>query len=369
MNQDVITKLMDLKKELEINQEINKQQNILSKLPAELQQKIVNKEKLTINEQVDYLKAKGIKFNITTEIEALEYLANNSYYYKIAAYKHNFPKNTEGLYINLDFAHLKDIAIIDMHLRYLLIKLSLDIEHALKTKIIRFITEDPGENGFSIIEEYNDYEYERFVSNTDNNKDDYIHVKDKIFKEVKNKRDYNYDTYTRGNFPIWKLIEMMSYGQLSSFIKFYVEKGKYKSKQFVIANKFLHYSKNVRDSAAHSRPLLLNIVEVDQFKKIYTDHHKKKSQAQPELKRYVETSLLKRKRSSELITNFRIHDLCCLIYLHDEYVKGKFVRKARKRELFNVYKRALYKRNLYQEINQFDDILKLFYGIIRKYKS
>ncbi|NSL52920.1 Abi family protein, partial [Calidifontibacillus erzurumensis] len=227
---------------------------------------------------------------------------------------------------------------------------------------------DSGENGFSIIDDYNEYELKRFVSIIDNKVEDYIHVKDKIFKEVKNKRDYNYDTYTRGKFPIWKLIEMMSYGQLSSFIKFYVDEGKYKSKQLDIAYKFLHYSKNIRDSAAHSRPLLLNVVEVDQFNKIYTSHNQKKSQAHRDLKRYVETEMLKRKKSSELITNFRIHDLCCLIYLHDEYVKGKFVRKVRKRELFDVYKRALYRRNMYSGIDQFNDILKLFYGLIRKYR-
>lgn len=304
-----------------------------------------------------------------SEENALEYLTNNSYYYKVTAYKHNFPRNSNGCYINLDFAHLVDIAIIDMYLRYLLIQLSLDIEHILKTKVIQFITEDPGENGYTIIEEYNNFEMNNFLTNSQNKIENYIHVKDKIFKEVKNKRDYNYDTYTKGNFTIWKLIEMMSYGQLTSFIRFYVEKGKYKSKQLETANKFLHFSKNIRDSAAHSRPLLLNIVEINQIQKYKSNHNQNRGQAQKELKQYVETNLLKKRKSSELLTNFRIHDLCSLIYLHDNYVKGKFVRNSRKRELFKIYKRALYRKQFYKDIHQFDDLMKLIYSCIRKYRS
>lgn len=355
---------------LKIKEEIveTSKRNVTSQLSDELISKIENKEKLTVGEQLLYLKAKKVKFTHMSEDKAFEYLNNNSYYYKVTAYKHNFPKNNLGYYINLDFGHLVDIAIIDMHLRYLLIQLSLDIEHSLKTKLINFITEDVGENGYSILEEYNDFELKNFLKKPGNTIANYVHVKDKIFKVVKNKRDYNYETYIKGDFPVWKLVEMMSYGQLASFIRFYVEKGKYKSTQLEIAKKYLYFSKNIRDSAAHSRPLLLNIVEINQISKTSGNHNTNKGQAQKELKIYVENHLMKRKRSTELLTNFRIHDLCSLIYLHDTYVGGKFVRKVRKKELFKIYKRALYRKGLYSDIPQFNDFMKLIYSCIRKYK-
>lgn len=353
---------------LRMELEDKKQTELLGKLSENLKAKIIGKQKLTLEEQIEYMKAKGIQFTLMTEEKALAYLAENSYYYKVTAYKHNFYRNSDGTYRNLDFAHLVDIAIIDMYLRYALIQLSLDIEHTLKAKLINFITEDHGEDGYSIIEEFNAFERRSFLEKEYNKPEQYIHVKDKIFKEVKNKRDYNYDTYNKGNFPIWKLIEMMSYGQLSSFIKFYVETGKFKSKQLEVAKDFLHYSKNIRDSAAHSRPLLLNIIKLDQIEASNAKHHQKKGHVKQELKEYVKTPLLKHKRSAHLLTNFRIHDLCTLIYLHDTYVKGKYIRKSRKNELFKIYKRALYRGAYYTENTQFTDFMTLMYACIRKYR-
>lgn len=339
--------LLELKEKLEVQA----RQGISSATSEELYDKINNKEKLSIEEQIEYLKAKGVQFNYMTEADSMEYLRRNSYYYKVTAYRYNFSKDSNGKYINLDFCQLRDLAIIDMHLRYLLIKLSLDIEHSLKTLIIQYITEDPGEDGYSIIDEYNIYERNRYIG--DENK--YVHVKDKIIKEVRHERDYNYDSYIKGKFPIWKLIEMMSYGQLASFIRFYSEEGKYKSKSLSIAKDYLYYSKNIRDAAAHSRPLLLDITKENDFI------------PRIELNQYVQTKFLKKKRSTALLTNYRIHDLCSLIFLHDTYVKGKHVRKIRKKELLSTYKRALYKQELYHMNDQFNEAMFMLFGVIKKY--
>ncbi|MRS11355.1 Abi family protein, partial [Bacillus anthracis] len=99
-------------------------------------------------------------------------------------------------------------------------------------------------------------------------KGNFVHVTDKILKDSENKKGYNRDLYEKyqKNPNIWVLIELMSYGQLSSFIKFYVEKGKFGRNDLKHASDVMHFSKNIRDSAAHSRPILLNIVEPGQFK-------------------------------------------------------------------------------------------------------
>ncbi len=59
-------------------------------------------------------------------------LDNVNYYFKLASYRVNFPKNYDKKYINLDFAYLTDLASIDMQLRDYLLDLSLDIEHGIK---------------------------------------------------------------------------------------------------------------------------------------------------------------------------------------------------------------------------------------------
>lgn len=48
-----------------------------------------------------------------------------------------------------------------MHFRYLFLKLSLDIEHNIKSLIIRLITESD-EDGFEIIDEYKLFELESY---------------------------------------------------------------------------------------------------------------------------------------------------------------------------------------------------------------
>lgn len=55
----------------------------------------MRKRKLSIDEQIDYMKNKsGIKFNIVSEQEAKEFLKNNNYYFKIKSYAKNYEKYT-----------------------------------------------------------------------------------------------------------------------------------------------------------------------------------------------------------------------------------------------------------------------------------
>ncbi len=211
------------------------------------------------------MKFKGITFIHTTEFQAQNYLKENSYYYKVTSYRKNFIKDNNGKYQYLDFANLTDIATIDMHLRYLLIKLSLDVEHAIKTLLVHLITESD-EDGYRIVEEYSSYQYDGIAKNPKNDQEttrrlqeNYTHSALKILEDSKNPKGYHKDLYDKRkvNPSIWVLIELMSYGQLASFIKFYVDKKKFWYKSLSTANDFMYLSKNVRDCAAHNRPLQL----------------------------------------------------------------------------------------------------------------
>jgi hypothetical protein len=323
-------------------------------------QKAIKKEKLTIEEQVEYMKFKGITFNHTSETRAKEYLKENSYYYKVTAYRKNFTKDAKNKYQNLDFATLKDMAIIDMHLRYLLLKLALDIEHAIKTILIKLIT-NSDEDGYSIIEEYNKYQYDSIDSNPRltpeqkrEQKKNYKHSAERILEDSKG---YHRDLFEKhhANPSIWVLIEVMSYGQLASFVKFYVDKKKFGYKDLTNASDFMHYSKNIRDSAAHSRPILLNIIEPMQFK--------------PKMK--VTNYLIKEGIPKPLVhnnlTNVKVHDLCCILYLHDIYVKGSKTRKERKKEMISLFQRARRENQLYPEPKKLEEVLTIFGILIMKY--
>ena len=82
----------------------------------------ITKPKLSLDGQIEHLKENGVRFNIMNEMEAKEYLAQNNNYFKLTAYRKNYAKHPAGenkdKYINLEFAYLVDIAVIDMQLRY-----------------------------------------------------------------------------------------------------------------------------------------------------------------------------------------------------------------------------------------------------------
>ena len=105
------------------------------------EEKDVHKPMLNVDEQVQHLKDKGVSFELVNEEKAKVYLRNNNYYFKLTSYRKNYQKYEEGnceeKYISLDFGYLKDLAIIDMELRYMLAQMSFDIEHYTKIELLR----------------------------------------------------------------------------------------------------------------------------------------------------------------------------------------------------------------------------------------
>ena len=47
---------------------------------------------LNIDEMIEHMKEKGIKFNIISENEAKKFLSESNYYMKLASYLTNYPK-------------------------------------------------------------------------------------------------------------------------------------------------------------------------------------------------------------------------------------------------------------------------------------
>ena len=68
---------------------------------------------LSVDDLINHMKNKGIKFNIISEDEAKEFLNNNNYYFKLEAYRSLNPKiyytksKKIWKYQNLEFEYLK----------------------------------------------------------------------------------------------------------------------------------------------------------------------------------------------------------------------------------------------------------------------
>lgn len=112
---------------------------------------------LTIEQQINHLKLKGIKFELCPEDEAVAYLRDKCNFFKLASYRKLFSKHEggprDGRYVNLDFGQLRLLASLDQELRHALLGMTLDIEHFQKVALLRK-AEERGEDGYTIVADY-----------------------------------------------------------------------------------------------------------------------------------------------------------------------------------------------------------------------
>lgn len=118
-----------------------------------------DKPKLESKILVDKLRdEKGVTFKYITEEEAALYLVDVNNYLRTASYRKNYQKYlkgpAKGKYIDLDFSYLQELSTIDMHLRNLITKMCIDIEHDLKVLLLKNLEMDPTEDGYTIVDTF-----------------------------------------------------------------------------------------------------------------------------------------------------------------------------------------------------------------------
>ena len=205
------------------------------------------KQLLSIEELIQHMKNRGITFNEISENDAKQFLQNNNYYMKLAAYRANYDKcdtgKRQGQYKKLDFGYLKELSTIDMYL---------DIEHVIKVRLIKNITNNPSEDGYDIVR--------KFIAQDDN------------LRILKNIRSHKSGEYCKDliekyypYFPVWVFVELISFGDLLYFCSFYE---KIYGVQ-IINNKLMNTVRDVRNAAAHSNCLLNKMTEkIDSTKQV-----------------------------------------------------------------------------------------------------
>ena len=181
------------------------------------------KPKLSIDEQILHLQSKGVKFNDMSITDAKHYLTENNNFFKLSAYRKNYPKHLSGSnkekYIDLDFAYLKDLAIIDMKLRYLFLHLCLDVEHYTKISLLRMVDNDSSEDGYAIVKDY--------VSSLDEKQNSILETE--INRNINNVYCGPIISKYVNDYPIWAFLEIIPFGRLVSFYKFCADRFSNKS--------------------------------------------------------------------------------------------------------------------------------------------
>ena len=201
---------------------------------------------LTPQEQIQHLKKKGIIFQTYSEYDAKHFLQEHNYLTKLTAYRKNYSKRPTGelagQYVHLDFGYLVELSTIDMHLRYLIMDLCLDIEHALKISLLNDASFNPNEDGY--------YAVAHFLKNNP----DFIDSTDRKMNESYCKELY---FHNKDHMPMWVLFEVLSFGDLIKFYKLYYEL--HPNQKPPIDKRFLENVRNIRNASAHSNCLIADL--------------------------------------------------------------------------------------------------------------
>ena len=208
---------------------------------------------MKISEMVSYLKTKNIKFELISEENAEKYLRDNNNYYNITSYKHNFEKYmVDGIFVNkyidLDFAYLKDLAIIDHRVRLLFFKMIIDIEHYLKIRILNLIENIDDEDGYRIVnlyleKDFNDEKIPKKIHNSIFKK-----VGSEYYQKIFSKYVIDKDKKLE-NIPVWEFLEIITFGELVNFYEFFSKE--YQLKKEVKNIFILREVVKLRNAVAH----------------------------------------------------------------------------------------------------------------------
>ena len=262
-----------------------------------------DKPMIKTQEQIEYLKCKDISFKKCSEQDAARYLRENNNYFKLTSYRKNYDKCGDK-YIKLDFGYLKDLAIIDMKLRYVLVQLALDIEHYAKMEILRSAEENQ-EDGYTICEDFRSSmlleQQTRFQHEMERNKNS-IYCRDLFIKYQE-------------QFPIWVMLELIPFGRMISFYGFCAKR--FYSKEMQDRYFLLKTCKEIRNAAAHSSCILNDL-------RANTKSHNNRYEVMKELSKIKGISQNVRKKR---MSNARIQQIVTLLYTHGQIVTSEGVRK------------------------------------------
>lgn len=311
---------------------------------------------MKISEMVPYLKEKNIKFEIISEEKAEEYLKNNNNYYNVTSYKNDFVKyqcgKLQGKYIDLDFAYLKDLSIIDYRTRNILFKMIIDIEHYLKIRILNNIEAIDEEDGYKVVnlyleQDYNDEKYPKRVHDSIIKK-----VSNEYYKKIFSK--YNVDKNKKlENIPIWEFLEIITFGELINFFDFFTKKYKLEDNKYVF---ILREINKLRNAVAHNSCVLSELDKKD-------NEHRVDTLVIDFLK---ECGIGKENRNNKL-KNSRIRQITYTLYLFNIIVSSDGIKNNIKHDISKLfYGRILLNKKYYNNNGLLKSIYNYFDKIIEK---
>lgn len=181
----------------------------------------------TIDEQIELLMSRGLQFN---DVEAAKkILLTNNYYNVVNGYKDVFLKDNENFKPNATFEELYALYDFDRALRDILLKYTLKIENTLRTLVAYYFSKEHGNDNYLTMNNFDCYQN---VNVSEKTKIERIkHVQELIIKlqqktsnAITTKNYIKHYMLTYGFIPLWVLVNILSFGELSKFIELMKQK-------------------------------------------------------------------------------------------------------------------------------------------------
>ena len=211
---------------------------------------ITKSPKLKVPEIIKYCKNDlGITFNLIDEAKAKEFLEKNNFFFRLKQYCSTCPEQTKsGKYIGLDFGHLVELSTIDMFLRKILLKMTIDLEHYLKVKLVNDCQNNPADDGYEVVEKF---------------LEGHLKLKEEIAKVNKNTSygESSFEKYVAAP-AVWNFVEMVTFADFISFYAFYYDFMQMKCEY----TKHFESVRRIRNACAHNVCMLASFKPVQGFK-------------------------------------------------------------------------------------------------------
>jgi len=303
-----------------------------------------DKPKRTSKELVEMLKEeKGVTFKYTSEDKAVKYFEDVNNYLRTASYRKNYQKykngkDLKGKYIDLDFAYLQELSTIDMHLRNIITKMCIDIEHDLKVILLKNLEMNTKEDGYTIVDTFlaaNPYIVGKIEAAsaspfTGDLIQKYFTV-ERVFNSKKGKKENRIKGF---DCPVWVLMELLTFGDFIHFYEYYY--GVYGTQP--ISTQMINLVKSLRNGCAHNNCII-------------ADLNSGTSRAPADINRMVNLiPEIKQNQKKKKLSCRSVLEFVCMLYVYDDVVSEK-VKKNRIIELKALFndripeKRVFFKKN------------------------